>query len=912
MGDIRAFFGGSKKTDTVDLTEGDEVKVAGEDEPHAGTIDGNSKIHQLAKDVGNAVVDVTDEASLGKVHVPLIQKASPAAKTSPATKKTPAAKKTPTKGSKATPSRAKAKPSTPVAYQSPGAEEAIKRVDEAVKLLPSQEDVLASITLYEGESHFPPPDEPKNYGIKGPAPNGHPDCLFGKTFVVSGVLDSMKREEFTSFVERHGGRVTKAVSGKTTFLVVGDHVGKSKMQKAEEKGVDMITEDGVWSLVKATEGMQSGSAGGDDAEMDAMLEEERKEYAGKRADGKYEGSSLVDRAGVASARQPEAAGDQLHSPITSQVLWVDKYKPQKSTDLVGNNQMVTNLKSWLSTWDSVHLHHQLEGSSQLKKRGKALENKKAVLLSGSPGIGKTSAALIIARECGYEPIEVNASDTRSKSDSKVGKGVGGKLSNMIREMSTNRSLDFSAGRSVKDGKEKGAHRLCLIMDEVDGMSGGDRGGVADLIQTIKNSKVPIIAICNDKYSQKLKSLRNHCIELDFVKPTAQAITKRLRMICQAEGLTMNDATMNAIIQNANGGDIRLILGTLQMIRRRTTHLSYDDASKSQNTKDVEMSPFLAAQKLLENTDRYSLSDKLEFAFQDMDLVPLLVQENYLNHNPAMAMNAANRLAIIAKAAEGFSEGDIVSRSVRQYQNWNLLPASIAIGTVMPSAYAKGSREVFGLFPSETNFPRFSAWLGQNSSHNKSKRLLGELHVDMISSGNFHADRTALRMDYCGVLKAAIVAPLIRRGKDGIGESVSLMNDYALKRDDVDSLIDLTKFKTKAHWGEDVYKRVETAVKTAFTRTFNSQLGRAKNGAVLKDQKASAKKRKASAMDDGELNLDDGVMDDDEDESEDVGVEGVEALKGKLGKKGVVLELKNQPRGKGKKATAAARAKKKAK
>ena len=58
-------------------------------------------------------------------------------------------------------------------------------------------------------------------------------------------------------------------------------------------------------------------------------------------------------------------------------------------------------------------------------------------------------------------------------------------------------------------------QMCLIMDEVDGMSAGDRGGVADLIQTLKGAKLPIICICNDKYNQKLKSLRNHCLELDY-------------------------------------------------------------------------------------------------------------------------------------------------------------------------------------------------------------------------------------------------------------------------------------------------------------------------------------------------------------------------------------------------------------
>ena len=61
------------------------------------------------------------------------------------------------------------------------------------------------------------------------------------------------------------------------------------------------------------------------------------------------------------------------------------------------------------------------------------------------------------------------------------------------------------------------------MDEVDGMSAGDRGGVADLIASIKISKIPIICICNDRYSQKLKSLVNYCLLLSFRKPTKQQV-----------------------------------------------------------------------------------------------------------------------------------------------------------------------------------------------------------------------------------------------------------------------------------------------------------------------------------------------------------------------------------------------------
>lgn len=66
-------------------------------------------------------------------------------------------------------------------------------------------------------------------------------------------------------------------------------------------------------------------------------------------------------------------------------------------------------------------------------------------------------------------------------------------------------------------------KAVLVMDEVDGMSAGDRGGVADLIASIKMSKIPIICICNDRYSQKLKSLVNYCLLLNFRKPTKQQV-----------------------------------------------------------------------------------------------------------------------------------------------------------------------------------------------------------------------------------------------------------------------------------------------------------------------------------------------------------------------------------------------------
>ena len=63
------------------------------------------------------------------------------------------------------------------------------------------------------------------------------------------------------------------------------------------------------------------------------------------------------------------------------------------------------------------------------------------------------------------------------------------------------------------------------------------------------------------------------------------------------------------------------------------------------------------------------------------------------------------MQIIAKAADAFSAGDIVNRRVRQFQTWSLMPFAAVVGSVFPAAYMRGSRETFGLFPGEMNFPR---------------------------------------------------------------------------------------------------------------------------------------------------------------------------------------------------------------
>ena len=724
-------------------------------------------------------------------------------------------------------------------------------VDKAAESLPPESDLQYTImaeSLYGGR----PPDEPPLAGEIEELPIGHPDCLTGKTFVITGVLDHLTRDKAVDFIRRHGGKVTESVSGRTSFLIVGEQCGRSKIQIAKSKGtVKLINEAGLFALVKATK-------------PPPALQQQQEEAEEKPSLVVAQQLNFTTAAPLRGSQQTQhrAVAQQYHGGDRGGgggQLWVEKWRPRNSKELVGNNQIVTTLRLWLQEWEDVHERNK-EPTQPPGARGKEKANdmkKKAVMLSGPPGIGKTSAALIISRELGYDVVEVNASDTRSKADASVLKGVGGKVANSIKELTTNTSIEFTtpavgaggAGSSKyhqRSQQEQERKKLVLIMDEVDGMSAGDRGGVADLIKTIAKSRIPIITICNDKYSPKLRSLRTHCMELDFRKPTAQQIAKRMMDIARDEGLQVNQQTMEALVQSANGGDIRLILGQLQMIRLRARALTYDQVrgGGAGSAKDLEMSPFEAARRLLDGSAcaNTSLADQIELVFQDADLVPLLVQENYLNHRPNIASDDLTRMRVIAKAAEGFSAGDVVNRSVRQYQNWALMPFAAAMGTVNPATYVRGSREIFGIFPGEANFPRFTAWLGQNSSSGKQRRLLGELHTRMLASGSIECDRTAVRLNYLPVLRNILTKPLLQRGKEGIPEVLALMNEYCISREDIEFVADVTKFKTRGAWGADPYKTVETLVKSAFTRAFNQQHLMPKTGFGMEEGKKKKGKK----------------------------------------------------------------------
>lgn len=304
----------------------------------------------------------------------------------------------------------------------------------------------------------------------------------------------------------------------------------------------------------------------------------------------------------------------------------------------------------------------------------------------------------------------------------------------------------------------------------------------DLITNIKKTKIPIICICNDKYNRKLSSLKSHCIELDFRKPTRVQISKRLVQICEKEGLSFRPASaMDALIDQAFG-DIRTLIGGLQFIRAQTNIVTYDDirSGKYSISKHKDVSPFETTRALLSpESATKSWSELSDLVFADADLIPLLVQENYINHIPQNTKSEKDRFKAMAKAAEFISFAERFNVAVRSNQQWSLMPHAIGMGTLAPAAIMRGQREAFNAY--EPNFPRFTSFLGNLSTTNKQKRLLQSTATRITAATGFSMDKDAAVMEVLPVLRHLITKPLIEDGVEGVPEAIEWMQSYGIDK-----------------------------------------------------------------------------------------------------------------------------------
>lgn len=305
------------------------------------------------------------------------------------------------------------------------------------------------------------------------------------------------------------------------------------------------------------------------------------------------------------------------------VPWVVKYRPKAVNEVVDQDDAKKRFVGWLREW--------IRGTP----------SKKAALLYGPAGCGKTSLVEAAANEYGLEIVEMNASDFRRKSD----------IERIAKVAATQLSLF-------------GSRRKIILMDEVDGLSGlADAGAVDALVELIRVTKHPVVLTANDPWDQRLRPIRDLSLMIAFNRLPKTAVVSVLRRICAAERLECEDDALSYIASKAEG-DLRSAINDLEAVARGYGKVTYELVKMLVRQRDREYNPFETLRNLF--MSKYAWQARAAVTHSNLDYDALM---EWLNENIPLQLSDPED---VWRAYEALSKADIYASRIIRTGDWDLL------------------------------------------------------------------------------------------------------------------------------------------------------------------------------------------------------------------------------------------------
>jgi len=298
--------------------------------------------------------------------------------------------------------------------------------------------------------------------------------------------------------------------------------------------------------------------------------------------------------------------------------WIRKYSPGRISEVIGQDSAISFLKDYIDNY---------------KK-----QKKKAVLIYGSSGSGKTSSIYALAEDMNLEVVEMNASDFRNKDQ-----------------------INSIAGAASQQMSLFGGSKVILI-DELDGIAGRqDFGGVASIAKLISESKFPIIMTLQNPYDKKFSSIRSKCEMLKFEDLDANAIFTILKNIADKEGIKYNDSNLKRLARR-NKGDARGAINDLQILTSegKLEESTIDELSERNRTENM----LQALVKVFKSTDPLIADSAFDNVEEDLNECLFWLDENL----PKEYTNPED----LARAYEKLSRADVFKGRIRRWQHWRFL------------------------------------------------------------------------------------------------------------------------------------------------------------------------------------------------------------------------------------------------
>jgi len=305
---------------------------------------------------------------------------------------------------------------------------------------------------------------------------------------------------------------------------------------------------------------------------------------------------------------------------------VEKYTPKRISDIVNQAESIASIINFLENFE--------------KKK------KKALLLYGPTGCGKTSTLYAIANEFNYEIIQLTSEDFRGKE-----------VVNLVIKNAISTTSLF--------GRKK-----MILIDELESFVASDKGGLSSLLDIIASSKVPIILITLDFWDSKILPIKPYCEAIEFKKLVPKSMVSKMKKILESENIEYDDLVLEYIAKNS-GGDMRAALNDLDILCTNRKRISKEDIVFLEE-RAQEINIFTAVQKIFKTSNPIESMETLDAVNIDIDTAILWLAENIPNEYVSKIDRAL--------AYNYISRSDVFIGRISRRQNWELLSWAINLAT----------------------------------------------------------------------------------------------------------------------------------------------------------------------------------------------------------------------------------------
>ena len=466
-------------------------------------------------------------------------------------------------------------------------------------------------------------------------------------------------------------------------------------------------------------------------------------------------------------------------------LWVDKYRPQNIQDIILKKEYIDKITKWI------------EDFTQKKK-----DFKTSLLLYGPPGTGKTTIANLIFKSHNYDAIEFNASDIRNQKliNSKVKEILGKK-----------NILDMMLNKSRKIG---------IIMDEIDGMSSGDRGGISELIKlmykgskskrgkNIKEEYTPFICISNTVSEKKFNDIKKNSVVVKVSEPSTMSQIKLIERVCKGENIEIDPYNINYIIKQSQG-DYRRLINMIQYIylhkdKEEVKDIDEDDPDKlildtlkEMGTKDKSFTTYECVDKILNNY--LPIEDTLRLYDIDKNIIGMLFYENFINYIVKNRKDSnKDKIDNIYKIFDNYSNADLLDSNIYIKQRWELYDYN-CIYKCSDSSYLIN------------NMKKYSCNKMSNLNYSN---LLNKTSLEYLNYKNMSLISQKLNLFDCSnnlIDISRILCDYLIKYDNTFEKGVNIMNNYNLSFDDVDKLMKISLYDYKKYFVSKKKKKIKNSL-----------------------------------------------------------------------------------------------------